>query len=110
MNKVNSNEVTYVDDGGVRYYRHRPEPVRAFEAQVNIPGRCDRLLLSTPDGVHEIDIEIRAHRQGQMQPVLRLRGQATSDGRLQVVVTNMMTKEVQVIEAEPGDDGPAGRE
>jgi hypothetical protein len=100
--------MTYVDDGGVRYYRHRPEPVRSFEARVNIPDRCDGLVLGTPDGVHQIDIEIRAHRQGQMQPVLRVQGQTRPDGRLQVVVTNMMIGQAQVIEVETGDDGPAG--
>jgi hypothetical protein len=105
---VNANEVTYVDDGGVRYYRHRPEPVRSFEARVKIPDRCDGLVLSTPDGIHEIEIELRAHRQGEMQPVLRVRGQAAENGRLEVVVTNTMTGEVQVIEVETGDDGPGG--
>jgi hypothetical protein len=95
---VNANEMTYVDDGSVRYFRHRPEPLRSFEARVDIPGRCDRLLLSTPDGVHEIDIEVRAHRQGQMQPVLRVHGQSAPDRRLQVVVTNTLTGESQLIE------------
>jgi hypothetical protein len=100
--------VTYVDDGGVRYYRHRPEPVRSFEACVNIRDRCDGLLLSTPDGVHEMEIELRAYQQGQMQPVLRVRGQATPDGRLQVVVTNTLTETVRVIEIETDDDGRSG--
>ena len=95
---MNANEMTYVDDGGVCYYRHRREPVRSFEARVDIPGRCDRLLLGTPDGVHEIEIELRTLLQGQMQPVLRVRGLATPDGRLQVIVTNAMTGAVQVIE------------
>jgi hypothetical protein len=65
---------------------------------VNIPDRCDRLLLSTPGGVHEIDIEVRAHRQGRMQPVLRVRGQATPDGRLQVVVTCTQSGDQQVLD------------
>jgi hypothetical protein len=33
-----------------------------------------------------------------MQPVLRLRGQAGADGRLQVVVTNALTGQEQVVE------------
>jgi hypothetical protein len=65
---------------------------------VNIPDRCDKLLLSAPDGVHEIDIEVRAHRQGQMQPVLRVHGQSAPDGRLQVVVTDTLTGESRLIE------------
>lgn len=89
---------TYVDDGGVRCFRHRPEPARTFEACVSIRDRCDGLLLATPGGVHEVDIEVRAHRQGQMQPVLRVHGQSASDGRLQVVVTNTLTGESQLIE------------
>jgi hypothetical protein len=94
---MNVNDLTYVDDGGVRYYRHRPEPVRAFDAVVNIGERVNDLVLATPDGYHEIDIVLRAHRQGQMEPVLRLHGEPTPDGRLQVVVTNMLTGEQQVI-------------
>jgi hypothetical protein len=73
--KVKTNEMTYIDVGDVRYFRHRAEPMRSFKARVDIPSR-----------------------QGQMQPVLRLRGQATPDGRLQVVVTNTLTGESQVIE------------
>lgn len=105
---MNANKMTYVDDGGIRHYRHRPEPVRSFEARVDIPGRCDRLLLGTPDGVHEIELELRTLLQGQMQPVLRVRGQATPDGRLQVVVTNTLTETVRVIEIETDDDGRSG--
>jgi hypothetical protein len=63
--------MTYVDDGGVPYYRHPPAPVRAFEAVLNIRDRADNLTIGTPDVVHEIGIEIRAHG---MQPVLRVRG------------------------------------
>jgi hypothetical protein len=95
---MNADELTYVDDGGVRYYRHRPEPVRAFEAVVNIGDRVRDLVLATPDGHHEIDIMLRAHREGQMQPVLRVHGQATPDGRLQVIVTNTLTGQEQVVE------------
>lgn len=94
---MNANESTYVDEGGVRYYRHRPEPVRAFEAVVNIGDRVRDLVLATPDGYHEIDIVLRAHRQGEMQPAVRLHGQIAPDGRLQVVVTNMLTGEEQVV-------------
>jgi hypothetical protein len=98
MPQEEANEVNYVDDGGVRYFRHRPEPVRSFEACVNIRDRCDRLVLGTPDGAHDIDIELRANDHGKMQPVFRVHGQATPEGRLQVVVTNTLTGAVQVIE------------
>lgn len=60
---MNANEITYVDDGDRRYYRHRPEPVRAFEAVVNLGDRVRDLVLATPDGYHGIII-LRAHRQG----------------------------------------------
>jgi hypothetical protein len=90
---------TYVDDSGVRYYRHPPAPVRAFEAVLNIRDRADNLTIGTPDGIHEIGIEIRAHRQDGMQPVLRVRGQATPDGQLQVIVTNVLTGKAEVINA-----------
>jgi hypothetical protein len=77
--------------------------VRSFEARANIRDRCDRLVLSTPDSVHEIDIELRALRHGETQPVLRLRGEATKDGRLQVVVTNVMAGEALVVDLDPVD-------
>jgi hypothetical protein len=72
--------------------------VRAFEAVVNIGDRVRDLVLATPDGWHDIDIVVRAHRQGQMQPVLKVRGQAGPDGQLQVVVTNTLTGQVRVVE------------
>jgi hypothetical protein len=95
---MKTNELTYVDDGGVRYYRHRPEPVRAFEVVVNIGDRVRDLVLATPGGYHEIDIALRAHRQGEMQPVLRVQGQTAADGQLQVVLTNAVTGVRQVID------------
>lgn len=55
-------------------------------------------MLATPNGCHEISIDVRAARDGAMQPVLRVLGQATPDGRLQVTVTNELTKQSQVIE------------
>ncbi len=88
---------TYVDDGDLRCYRHPPEPVRAFEAVLNIGDRASNLTFGTPDGCHEADIEFRAHANGAMTPVVRLHGEPTPDGRLQVIVTNMLTGEQQVI-------------
>ena len=74
---------TYVDDGGTRFYRHPPAPVHAFEIVLNVGDRASNLTIATPDGAHDIDIEIRAHRQGAMQTVLELRGQATQGGGLE---------------------------
>lgn len=96
--------MTYVDDGGIRYYRHRPEPVRTFEARVTIPGRCDGLVLNTPDGIHAVEIVLLAHRLGEMRRVLRVQGLATPDGHLQVTVTNELSGEMQVIEVETEDE------
>jgi len=88
---------TYVDDGVVRFYRHPPASVRAFEVVLNVGDRVSNLTIGTPDGIHEIDVEIRAHRQGAMQPVLRVHGQAASDGRPELIVTNLLAKELEVI-------------
>ena len=95
---------TYVDDGGIRYYRHTPEPVRAFEVVLNVSDRASNLIVGTPDGIHEIDLEVRAHRQGEMHPVLRVHGQPEANGRLQLVVTNLMTGELQVIGMQPAEE------
>jgi hypothetical protein len=62
--------------------RWKKETLRSFEARVDIPGRGDRLLLSTPDAVCEMEIELRTHRREQMQPVRRVHGRATPDGWL----------------------------
>jgi hypothetical protein len=95
-----SDTRTYVDDDGTRFYRHSPEPVRAFEVVLNVGDRASNLSIGTPDGIHKIDIEIRAHRQGEMKPVLRVRGQAASDGRLELIVRNLETGEAQTLDVE----------
>jgi hypothetical protein len=92
-----SDFTTYVDDGGVRLYRHKPEPVRAFEIVSNVGDRASHLTIGTPDGIHAIDVEIRAHRQGAMQPVLRVCGQATRDGGLELIVRNLLTGKGEAI-------------
>ena len=60
--------------------RWKKETLRSFKARVDIPGRGGWLLLQARrNRVHEMEIEL----QGQMQPVLRMYGQATPAGRLQ---------------------------
>ena len=103
------NRQTWVDDGELRIFRHAPEPVRSFEAVVDIPGRAAGLHLSTPDGSHEIDIELRAYRQGAMAPVLKVHGQPALDGRLWVTVTNLLTRDSLLI-AVPDAETPAALE
>jgi hypothetical protein len=78
----------YFDDGDHRIYRHRPEPVRAFEIVVNIGDRVRDLVLVTPNGCHEISVDVRAHCNGVMRTVIQLRGDAMADGALRVVVKN----------------------
>src|SRR5215475_7467010 len=95
---------TYADDSGV--YRHLPAPVRAFEVVLNVGDRASNRTVGTPDGVHEIDVEIRAHRRVSMKPVLRLRGQASSDGQLELIVRNLETGEARVFDVEQMSEKP----
>jgi hypothetical protein len=80
----------YVDDpvNGLRHYRH-PQKARAFEAVLNAGGRTKDLKVGTDEG---ISIELRAHHQGEMQPVLRVEGVGS-----QVTVTNTITGETMIV-------------
>jgi hypothetical protein len=88
----------YIDDGNLRIYRHRPEPCRAFEAVLNFGDRANGLVIGTQDGCHDAEIVLRVHRNATMMPVIRVRGEAAPDGRLQVTVTNLLTGEQLVAE------------
>ena len=97
---------TYVDDGDLRIYRHPREPLHSFDVTLHIGDACSNLTFAAPDGCHEIAIDLRAQLGAQMIDVLRVRGQATADGKLQLIVTHGADAQELAVEVSEGNRLP----